>query len=369
MYMLFESTIIGGIKTSCPIIRSATFEGMADSAGHPTERLVHQYETLADGGVGIIITGMMAASTMEPHQHCQIQIDTDDCTAPLADLVSHVHARGGKIIAQIVIMGSAILVPEGENRIIISPSGVAELSVGQKESQALSIAAIRQLVADSAQAALRAKTAGFDGVQFHSAHGYLASKFLTPYYNQRTDEYGGSLKNRAHFLLESIDAIRAAVGPDFPIWVKLNCADFMKQPCLTFEESKQVMRWLGAHGVNAIEVSGGNTSSLPRQGPIRAIRRTKEPMYFARYAAEAAAALPNIDIGVVGGFRKLEEIQLCLQKDHLAFISLCRPFLRQPDLLRRWQNGDTEPATCISCSRCFGSENVDCIFNKDAKDE
>ena len=160
-----------------------------------------------------------------------------------------------------------------------------------QESQALTVDQIHELTDAVAKAAARAKKAGFDGVQFHGAHGYLASKFLSPHFNTRTDAYGGSLENRARFLLECIAAMRQAVGADYPIWVKLNCADFMKDGSLTFEESKQVMAWLADQGVNAIEVSGGNTSSLPRKGPIRAIRRTKEPMYFKAYAAEAAALL------------------------------------------------------------------------------
>ena len=239
--------------------------------------------------------GMMATNKMEPRQHCQIRIDDDECIAPLSQVVDRVHQHGGKIVAQLVVMGSAILMPEtpeGETRIIFSPSGVTE-KVGKwtQESQALTVDQIHELTDAVAKAAARAKKAGFDGVQFHGAHGYLASKFLSPHFNTRTDAYGGSLENRARFLLECIAAMRQAVGADYPIWVKLNCADFMKDGSLTFEESKQVMAWLADQGVNAIEVSGGNTSSLPRKGPIRAIRRTKEPMYFKAYAAEAAALL------------------------------------------------------------------------------
>jgi 2,4-dienoyl-CoA reductase-like NADH-dependent reductase (Old Yellow Enzyme family) len=366
IYMLFESCHIGGIDAVCPIIRSATFEGMADEHGHPTERLVQTYKTLAHGGVGIMISGMMAASSMEPYQHRQIRIDTDDCITPLADMVQQVHDSQGKIIAQIVVMGSAILLPEGENRTIISPSGVPEKHGRTvQESQLLTTAQIHALVSSVATAAQRAKKAGYDGVQFHSAHGYLASKFLTPYFNHRQDQYGGTLENRARFLLECITAIRTAVGPDYPVWVKLNCADFMKEDGLTFEESQQVMLWLADKKVTAIEISGGNTVSLPRQGPIRAIRRTKEPMYFAQYAAKAAALLKNkTTVGVVGGFRTVQDIEQTLNTTNLSFISMCRPLLRQPDLPNLWKQGSTEPATCISCSRCFGADDVDCIFHK-----
>ena len=370
--MLFDTCRIGRIETNCRIIRSATFEGMG-RYGVPTENLTKMYEKLADGGAGIIITGMMATNKMEPRQHCQIRIDDDQCIEPLAKVTQHVHDHGSKVVAQLVVMGSAILlpeVPEGEERIIFSPSGVTEkVAKWTQESKALTIDQIHELIEAVARAAKRAQEAGFDGVQFHGAHGYLASKFLSPHFNTRTDEYGGSLENRARFLLEAIAAMRKAVGPDYPIWVKLNCADFMKDGSLTFEESKQVMTWLAEEGVDAIEVSGGNTSSLPRKGPIRAIKRTKEPMYFKNYAAEAASLLKGkIDIGVVGGFRSAEEMEQALSETDLAFISMSRPFLRQPDLPKRWREGDTEPSLCISCSRCFGAENVDCIFNKREKE-
>lgn len=371
--MLFDTCRIGRIETNCRIIRSATFEGMG-RYGFPTENLTKMYEKLADGGAGIIITGMMATNKMEPRQHCQIRIDDDQCIEPLSNVVKTVHDHGSKVVAQLVVMGSAILlpeVPEGETRIIFSPSGITEkVAKWTQESQALTVNQIHELIEAVALAAKRAKAAGFDGVQFHGAHGYLASKFLSPHFNTRTDEYGGSLENRARFLLEAITAMRKAVGPDYPIWVKLNCADFMEDGSLTFEESKQVMAWLAEKGVAAIEVSGGNTSSLPRKGPIRAIKRTKEPMYFKSYAAEAASLLKGkVDIGVVGGFRSAEEMEEALGETDLAFISMSRPFLRQPDLPKRWREGDTEPSLCISCSRCFGAENVDCIFNKREKEK
>lgn len=367
--MLFEKSTVGGIDVSCRIIRSATFEGMDDGHGCPKEKLIELYETLADGGVGLIITGMMAVSPKEFHQHRQIRIDDDRFIAPLRILTDRVHAHGGKIMAQLVIMGSAIALPEGAGKAIISPSGIPDkVVVKTQESRALTVDEIKSLIDDAVHAALRAQKAGYDGIQFHGAHGYLASKFLTPFFNKRTDEYGGSLKNRARFLTETIAAIRKAVGPAYPIWVKLNSSDYMETEGLTFDESMQVMAWLADAGANAIEISGGNTSSLPRQGPIRAIRRTKEPMYFAGAAAAAAAALKGrIAIGVVGGFRTAAEMEDCLQKTDIAFISMSRPLLRQPDLPNLWRGGSTEPALCISCSRCFRADDVACIFNEKDK--
>ena len=170
---------------------------------------------------------------------------------------------------------------------------------------------------------------------------------MSPHFNTRTDAYGGSWKTGPASSW-NVSPPCARPSRDYPVWVKLNCADFMKDGSMTFEESKQVMTWLADMGVNAIEVSGGNTSSLPRKGPIRAIRCTKEPMYFKAYAAEAAAMLKDkIDVGVVGGFRKVEDIEDTLESTDLAFVSMSRPYLRQPDLPNRWKSGDTEPASAF----------------------
>ena len=206
--MLFDACTIGGIHAACRIVRSATFEGMADAEGRPTDKLCHMYEALAEGGTGIIITGMIAASRLEPHQHHQILLDDDSCIAPLMAVTQAVHDKGGKIIAQIVLMGSAIMVPEGENRIIVSPSGIPDKSVVRSRNPR-HLRLSRSSVSSMMQPGSAARPQGrIDGVQFHGAHGYLASKFLTPYYNQRSDEYGGDLMGRARFLRQCIASIK-----------------------------------------------------------------------------------------------------------------------------------------------------------------
>lgn len=362
--MLLEKGYIGGLEVANKIVRSATFEGMADEKGEPTPQFLECLGELATGGVGVIITGMMSASTIEPYQHKQIRADRDRFIPALKKIADYVHERNGCVIGQIVIMGSQVSKPEGvsDRRKIISPSGIEELKT-KELSVAMTKEEIEQSIRDYAAAAVRIKEAGFDGVQVHGAHGYLASKFLTPYYNTRTDEYGGSLENRARFLVSSMKAIREAVGPTYPVWVKLNCADFMAEPCLTLEESKQVAKWLEEVGVNVIEVSGGNISSIPRQGVIRPIRRTKEPQYFFSYAKEIAEGL-SIPVGVVGGSRSLEAMEEGIRGSKLAFVSLSRPLIKEPDLVKRWTQGDTSDATCISCSRCFNPEGISCVLNK-----
>ena len=254
--MLFDTCHIGGIEAKCRLVRSATFEGMGNY-GLPTEKLAQMYENLADGGAGIIITGMMATTKMEPRQHCQIRIDDDECIAPLSQVVHRVHQHGGKIIAQLVVMGSAILlpeIPEGETRIIISPSGVTE-KVGKwtQESQALTVDQIHELTEAVAKAAARAKAAGFDGVQFHGAHGYLASKFLSPHFNTRTDAYGGSLENRARFLTELIAICKEEGGADFPVIVKFTPDHYMDgEGYRSIDEGIALAKLIVAAGADAL---------------------------------------------------------------------------------------------------------------------
>lgn len=362
--MLLDKGYIGRLEVANKFVRSATFEGMADDQGQPTQQFLDCLGDLADGGVGVIITGMMSASTIEPYQHKQIRADRDRFIPSLTRIAEYVHKKNGCIIGQLVIMGSQVSKPEGvsERRKIISPSGIEELKT-KEVSAAMTIEEIKQSVQDYADAARRVKEAGFDGVQVHGAHGYLASKFLTPYYNRRTDEYGGSLENRARFLLESMRAIREAVGPDYPVWVKLNSADFMEEECFTFEECKIVAKWLEEAGVDVIEMSGGNISSIPRQGVIRPIRRTKEPQYFFAYAKEIADEL-SIPVGVVGGCRSIDTLEESVAGTKIAFVSLSRPLIKEPDLIRRWKEGDRSDATCISCSRCFNPEGIFCVLNK-----
>ncbi|MGX8709924.1 MAG: NADH:flavin oxidoreductase [bacterium] len=208
--------------------------------------------------------------------------------------------------------------------------------------------------------AVRAKKAGFDGVQLHVAHGYLLSRFLTPYYNRRTDEYGGSTKNRARVVLEICRDVREAVGPDYPVLVKINCDDFMEQG-FAFEECKQVCKWLQEVGLSAVEISGGTRLSRPNEGTIRKVTPDTES-YFKQYAAEIAEVL-DIPVISVGGHRDISKLTDIVNQTKIQYISLCRPFIREPDLINRWVSGDTTPAKCISCTKCFGAQ-TQCIFNK-----
>ena len=137
----------------------------------------------------------------------------------------------------------------------------------------------------------------------------------------------------------------------------------MEEGGFTFEEALIVAKWIEEYGVDAIEVSGGNTSSRPREGVIRPIRRTKEPQYFAKYAKEMSAVC-SLDVGVVGGNRNPQDLEELLQTTNLSFVSLGRPLVKEPDLVKKWHEGHLEAATCISCSRCFSEDGIRCVLNQ-----
>ena len=200
-------------------------------------------------------------------------------------------------------------------------------------------------------AAQRAKEAGYDAIQIHAAHGYLLSQSLSPLENRRTDSYGGALKNRMRFLLEVVQAVRKAVGPSYPIFAKLNSSDEIEGG-FTLEDALAVANALEKEGIDAVEVSGGTPESK-ELGPIRT--RIDQPLaqgYFQK-AGQAFKESLSIPVLLVGGIRTLAMAKNLVSKKCCDLISLSRPLVREPGLVRRWEEGIEDPATCVSCCRCF----------------
>ncbi len=283
MKSLFDQTHLAGLHLKNRFFRSATRDGLADERGQVTEELVQVYENLAKGGVGTIITGHTYVTDVEQSkQPRQMGIYDDSLIDGYKRLTETVHRHKANIVLQISCVGAQTYAGRDE-RLIWGPSPVEDLATGivPKEMSKEEILYLQHAFAD---AALRAKKAGFDGVQIHAAHGYVLNKFLNPYYNRRTDGYGGTIDDRARILIETYSAIRNIVGAEYPILIKINCSDFMDQG-MTFAESKYVCKKLVGLGIDAIEVSGGTLSSPPNEGPVRIIRKEQEH-YFKRYAVE-----------------------------------------------------------------------------------
>lgn len=358
MKTLFDETYISGMKLKNRFFRSATNDHAADKEGHVTEELLQIYENLAKGGVGAIITGLAHVTDAEKLNEGQMGIYKDSFIEEYKPLTDAVHQYDARIIIQLVCNG--VQNRSTADGLLWGPSAVEDLAYQQAPKE-MTKEEIRIMTESFAEGALRAKKAGFDGVQIHAAHGYLLSKFLTPYYNRRTDEYGGSVENRARALLETYTAIREAVGEDFPVLVKINSDDFMDQG-MCFAECRYICQLLERAGISAIEVSGGSPSSRRSEGVIRKVTPENES-YFKQYAAEIAREIKTPVI-LVGGNRDFNRLTDLVNQTDIEYISFCRPFIREADLIKRWNSGDQTPAKCISCTKCFsGHGATQCIFN------
>jgi 2,4-dienoyl-CoA reductase-like NADH-dependent reductase (Old Yellow Enzyme family) len=356
MKTLFDSIEIAGIKLKNRFFRSATFDGFSDEKGRPTPRLHRIYEDLAKGGVGAIITGLTSVSEAEQLSRHQMAIHDDSFIPEYRTMTDAAHCHGAAIILQLACQGTQYRDHAGEKP-IWGPSAVEDIAY-KKTAREMTREEIARMQGDFAQAALRAKRAGFDGVQLHVAHGYLLNKFLTPYYNRRTDGYGGSIENRGRVVFETYTAIREKVGPEYPVMIKINSEDFMDHG-MTFEDCRFVCRRLAELGVDAIEVSGGSPSSRPNEGPAR-----KEEAYFRWYAEQIAREVP-VPVIVVGGNRDFDAMTALVQETGITGVSLCRPLIRENTLIERWNGGDRSRALCVSCNKCFNPKGTTCIFNQE----
>jgi len=217
------------------------------------------------------------------------------------------------------------------------------------------------------QAAARAKRAGFDAVQVHAAHGYLLSQFLSPVFNKREDGYGGDIMGRTRFLNETVAAVRDAVGPDYPVLVKMNSQDYAEGG-LTVDEALLVARRLENQGVSAVELSGGLLTAK-KDSPVR-VGNFTDPDRQAWYR-EAAARFKReraIPLILVGGVRSLDVAEELVAGNVCDYVALSRPLIREPGLINRWKSGDRTPSTCLSDNLCFrtaASNGLSCAHDQE----
>jgi 2,4-dienoyl-CoA reductase-like NADH-dependent reductase (Old Yellow Enzyme family) len=344
---LFTPGQIGNLRLPNRIIRSATAERLANPDGRPTPRLQELYQELAQGGVGLIITGHMYVHPSGKAHEEMIGIYDDHLIPDLALLADTVHSKGGRIAVQLNHGGMKC------NQSILSevlgPS-IVDHEFVRTPTKALTLSEIADLAQAYGQAAKRAKTAGFDAVQIHGAHGYLISQFLSPLTNRRSDRYGGEIKDRIRFLQDVCQAIRKQVGPEYPVLIKLGMLDGIPGG-LNVEESVDVVAALGRMGINGIEISGG-FDTRPRLNIQKGIRSEEREAYFLPMA-RTARRVTSLPIILVGGFRSRKVMERTLQDGHVDFISLCRPLISEPDLPMKFQRGVQTKSRCISANNCW----------------
>lgn len=350
MPLPFDPISLGELDLSNRFVRSATWEALADSQGFCTERLIALIGELARGHLGLLISSHAFVSFEGRSAWGQVAVHDDRFIPGLSRMAEAAHRGGTKIVLQVGHAGIQA------NRSLtgldaVGPSGSRNASEGPPRE--LSPAEIRRLIDAFVAAAIRAHQAGFDGVQVHAAHGYLLSQFLSPHYNRRRDEYGGTTQNRARIVVEIVRGIRRRLGPSFPILLKMNAADFVADG-LTSAEMVRVVSVLEDEPIDAIELSGGTTDP---DAPIHPVRCASFPpsatdiYYFA--AAKQYKLASRIPLILVGGIRSYQEACQLLDHSTCDLVALCRPLIQDPALVRRWQTGDRRLSKCDSCNECL----------------
>ena len=350
MKKLFDVTKINQMELKNRFVRSATWEGLANADGSCNEELTDLMVELAKGQVGLIISSHAYISLTGQAGIKRLGIYDDRLIVSYKKMVDKVHNEGSKIILQIAHAGGLA----SPQLVQSKPFGPSSIEVKDcLNCREITMSEIFQIIEEFKNAAIRAKNAGFDGVQIHAAHGYLLSQFLSPFFNKRTDEYGGSIRNRARFVLEILRAIRFALGKQFAVIIKLNSEDFIEGG-FTQSEMLQVAAMLESAGIDAIELSGSLSLHICKYFSFREGRiDSKEEEVCYRQAAKSYKEKITVPLILVGGIRSYEVAEELVEKEQADYISLSRPFIREPGLIKRWQSGDTERATCISCNRCF----------------
>jgi 2,4-dienoyl-CoA reductase-like NADH-dependent reductase (Old Yellow Enzyme family) len=369
----FAPATLGPVRLRNRIVKAATFEGL--TRDHVVnDELVAFHRAVASGGVGMTTLAYCAVAPDGCGTPNELVL-TPEVTPGLARLAEAVHAEGAAVSAQI---GHAGAVAAGTGLPGLSPSPVFS-PLAMKRTRAVTVDQIHRIVGDFAAAARVVAAAGFDAVEIHLGHGYLPSEFLSPRLNRRTDDWGGSLENRARFPRAIVTAVREAVGDRLAVLAKLNMADGVRGG-LWLDESVEVARLLEADGgLDAIALTAGSSLQNPMylfrgEAPVaemsRVMPRAIRPAfrlfgraflreypyaeaYLLPYARQFRAAL-SMPLVLLGGVNRVETVRQAMAEG-FDFVAMARSLLREPDLVNRWQAGATHESLCVHCNKCMAT--------------
>lgn len=340
---LFTPGKLGTLTLPNRLIRSATQDPFGQRDGTCAPEQVALYQEIAQSGVGAIITAYSYISPEARSTGIQVGFATEEQRASQKKVLDAVHAAGGRLILQLMHAGMNVFLPEKrvEGGKLLAPSG-GLTAPNEMTTTELTQGDMDKIRADFVDAAKAAQALGFDGVQLHCAHGYLLSQFLDPNTNHRTDAYGGSAGNRFRFPGDCLTAIREAVGPDYPVLVKVNTNCAGEADAAYAQDILYYCHQFEALGADGIELSGYNWLGLGKK---------KVPTFYLDRAKEIRKAV-SLPLILVGGVRKLEEMDAILDAG-IDFISASRPFICQPDFYKHLEKGEESP--CIGCTKCLGN--------------
>ncbi len=379
MSLLFSPIKIGSLELPNRFVRSATFEGMARRNGQVTDDLIKLYRGLAKGRVGLIITGHFYVDQVGKASVKKVGIHSNDMIPGLKRLVQAVHEHDGKIVFQLSHAGRQTT-KKITGHTPIAPSGKGRDPVYFVKPREMSEEDIQETIQCFAKAAKRAVEAGADGIQLHGAHGYLISEFLSPFFNSRSDAWGGSDEGRFRFLEQVFNEIKRAIPKETPITIKLNTDDHTPVQGVTPELAARYARKLAEMGIDA-EISSGSSfysfmdmcrGRVPVKELVERMPLWKKPIakiklsrmagkydlvegYHLDAAKVIKPVLGEVPLLLVGGMRRVEHMEEILENGYADLISMSRPFVREPFLVRRIAAGKTDRASCVSCNRCLAA--------------
>lgn len=375
MNKVFEPFQLAGITFPNRIIRSATYEGMSETNGMPTDLLVKKYTALAQGGVGGIITGFIGINEQGRSGSNMSLLNSKEHIEAYQKVTKKMHELGTPIIAQLNHSGGQAKKKE-TGMTVIAPSKISDY-----KAKEMSNTEILEVIKAFVQGIRNAKEAGFDGVQIHLAHGYLLSEFVSPRMNRRTDEWGGNTENRFRIVKTIFENARKEVG-NFPIIVKINGMETLKNG-MTIRESVKIALLLEKAGCDGIEVSNGtikaglatmrgnvpwemivaqNEQLNKMPGFVKSMIGTiaektyPQPQPKNLYNLDAATAIKkavNIPVIVVGGITNMDDIDAIINQNKSDLVSLCRPFILESDLVNKFKSGQQTHSKCIQCNFCI----------------
>lgn len=324
-------TLPCGITIRNRLLKSAMSEQLGDKNHNPKAGLATLYRTWAKGGLGISVTGNIMIARDALGEPANVVLDENSDLEAFIRWSSAGKENGCSIWAQLNHPGKQI--PNFLSKTPVAPSAISlggSLSKGFNTPRALDDHEVRDIIERFAKSAELAKKTGFDGVQIHGAHGYLVSQFLSPRHNQRDDNWGGDSDRRMNFLREVYRAIRIAVGEKFPVGIKLNSADFMKDG-FSEKESSAVVKELESLGIDLIEISGGTYESPSMMGHNVSESTIKREAYFLSYA-ESLRKIVNTPLVVTGGFRSSAAMRDAISSGATDMVGLARPLAVIPDM-------------------------------------
>lgn len=348
----FTSSKIKNMVVKNRIMRSATMENMADDDGFVTEEILKLYLNLAMGGTGLIVSGACAVERSGRVWNRQMSLWDDKYIKGLEKLAETIHRHGNGCKCAVQLHHGGVLGYGYSYGAKGTGYALGELT---KEE-------IQNTIKAFGNGALRVKKAGFDAVAVHGAHGYLISQFMSPLTNNRSDQWGGSLKNRIRFAIEVCYAIKEKIGEEMPLLWKINCDD-----CLEggqgIEEYREAASKLTESGVDLIEISGGLKDQIKLRARLKQQAGYGEA-YFRHAVKPFKEAIGEKALAVTGGIRSLHIMEELLNEG-LDFSGICRPLICEPDLPARFlEISKQKTAKCISCNKCLlgiASESLRCV--------